>query len=101
MATLALALVIPGSELSLAAGVMQAIQYFFIQLDIPQAVAPMSVLITIGENVILIGPDTGGILARLGPQLRKILSMDLGRPSWNGVKLGSEYLLSCRGINSW
>jgi len=45
---LAIAIVIPAGEFSFAAGVMQVIQYFFTQLRIPLAVAPMAVLITIG-----------------------------------------------------
>ena len=35
MATLAIAFVIPADQLNLAAGVMQAIQYFFTALGIP------------------------------------------------------------------
>jgi glutamate:GABA antiporter len=71
MATLAIAFVIPSDELSLAAGVMQAIQYFFTALGIPQAVAPMAVLITIGGVVSLaawlIGPALGlGVVAQEG-----------------------------------
>jgi glutamate:GABA antiporter len=71
MATLAIAFVIPANELSLAAGVMQAIQYFFTALGIPQAVAPMAVLITIGGVVSLaawlIGPALGlGVVAQEG-----------------------------------
>jgi glutamate:GABA antiporter len=71
LATLAIAFVIPASELSLAAGVMQAIQYFFTALHIPQAIAPMAVLITIGGVVSLaawlIGPALGlGVVAQHG-----------------------------------
>ena len=71
MATLAIAFVIPADELSLAAGVMQAIQYFFEALHIPGAVAPMAVLITIGGVVSLaawlIGPAKGlGVVAEEG-----------------------------------
>jgi len=71
MATLAIAFVIPANELNLAAGVMQAIQYFFTALGIPQAVAPMAVLITIGGVVSLaawlIGPALGlGVVAQEG-----------------------------------
>ncbi len=70
-ATLAIAFVIPADELSLAAGVMQAIQYFFIAAGIPGAVAPMAVLIAIGGAVSLaawlIGPAMGlGIVAEEG-----------------------------------
>jgi amino acid transporter len=68
IATLAIAMVIPADELSLAAGVMQAIQYFFDAAGIPQAVAPMAVLIAIGGAVSLaawlIGPAKGlGVVA--------------------------------------
>jgi amino acid transporter len=71
LATLAIAFVIPANELSLAGGVMQAIQYFFTSLNIPQAVAPMAVLITIGGVVSLaawlIGPAKGlGVVAEEG-----------------------------------
>jgi glutamate:GABA antiporter len=71
LATLAIAFVIPSNELSLAAGVMQAIQYFFNALHIPSAVAPMAVLITIGGVVSLaawlIGPAKGlGVVAEEG-----------------------------------
>lgn len=71
LATLAIAFVIPADELSLAAGVMQAIQYFFNALGIPGAVAPMAVLITIGGVVSLaawlIGPAKGlGVVAEEG-----------------------------------
>ena len=70
-ATLAIAFVIPADELSLAAGVMQAIQYFFVAAGIPGAVAPMAVLIAIGGAVSLaawlIGPAMGlGIVAEEG-----------------------------------
>ena len=68
MATLAIAFVIPADQLSLAAGVMQALQYFFNAANIPWAVAPMAVLITIGGAVSLaawlIGPAKGlGVVA--------------------------------------
>jgi len=71
MATLAIAFVIPANELSLSAGVMQAIQYFFNALGIPGAVAPMAILITIGGLVSLtawlIGPALGlGVVAQEG-----------------------------------
>jgi amino acid transporter len=71
VATLAIAFVIPADDLSLAAGVMQAIQYFFTSLHIPGAVAPMAVLITIGGVVSLaawlIGPAKGlGVVAEEG-----------------------------------
>jgi glutamate:GABA antiporter len=71
MATLANVFVIPADELSLAAGVMQAIQYFFDALHIPGAVAPMAILITIGGVVSLaawlIGPAKGlGVVAEEG-----------------------------------
>ncbi|KUG09222.1 hypothetical protein ASZ90_016650 [hydrocarbon metagenome] len=71
VATLAIAFVIPADELSLAAGVMQAIQYFFDALHISWAVAPMAVLITIGGVVSLaawlIGPAKGlGVVAEEG-----------------------------------
>jgi amino acid transporter len=71
MATLAIAFVIPAEELNLAAGVMQAIEYFFTALNIPGAIAPMAVLITIGGVVSLaawlIGPAKGlGVVANEG-----------------------------------
>lgn len=71
VATLAIAFVIPADELSLAAGVMQAIEYFFNALHIPQAIAPMAILITIGGVVSLaawlIGPAKGlGVVAEEG-----------------------------------
>jgi len=71
MATLAIAFVIPADELSLAAGVMQAISYFFNALGIPEAIAPMAILITIGGVVSLaawlIGPALGlGVVAQEG-----------------------------------
>jgi glutamate:GABA antiporter len=71
LATLAIAFVIPADQLSLAAGVMQAIEYFFNALNIPGAVAPMAVLITIGGVVSLaawlIGPAKGlGVVAEEG-----------------------------------
>lgn len=71
MATLAIAFVIPAEQLNLAAGVMQAIEYFFKAAGIPGAVAPMAVLITIGGVVSLaawlIGPAKGlGVVAEEG-----------------------------------
>ena len=71
LATLAIAFVIPASDINLAGGVMQAIQYFFDALHIPGAVAPMAVLITIGGVVSLaawlIGPAKGlGVVAEEG-----------------------------------
>jgi Amino acid transporters len=71
LATLAIAFVIPAKQLSLAAGVMQAIQYFFNAAHIPSAIAPMAVLITIGGVVSLaawlIGPAKGlGVVAEEG-----------------------------------
>lgn len=71
MATLAIAFVIPADQLNLAAGVMQAIQYFFTALNIPGAIAPMAVLIAIGGVVSLaawlIGPALGlGVVAQEG-----------------------------------
>ncbi|MFA7303396.1 MAG: APC family permease [Methanoregula sp.] len=71
LATLAIAFVIPATSLNLAGGVMQAIQYFFTTLQIPWAVAPMAVLITIGGVVSLtawlIGPAKGlGVVAEHG-----------------------------------
>jgi len=71
LGTLAIAFVIPESELSLASGVMQAIQYFFTAAGIPWLIAPMAVLITIGGVVLLaawlIGPAKGlGVVAEEG-----------------------------------
>lgn len=71
IATLAIAFVIPAGELSLAAGVMQAMQYFFMHLNIPQAIAPMAILIAVGGLALLaawlIGPAKGlGIVAEHG-----------------------------------
>ncbi|MCK9631246.1 MAG: APC family permease [Methanoregula sp.] len=71
LATLAIAIVIPADQLSLASGVMQAIQYFFAAAGIAWLVAPMAVLITIGGVVNLgswlIGPAKGlGIVAEEG-----------------------------------
>jgi glutamate:GABA antiporter len=68
MATLAIAFVIPADQLNLAAGVMQAIQHFFTAFGIPEAIAPMAVLIAIGGVVSLaawlIGPAKGlGVVA--------------------------------------
>lgn len=71
LATLAIAFVIPADQLSLASGVMQAIQYFMDSAGIPGAVAPMAVLITVGGVVSLaawlIGPAKGlGVVAEEG-----------------------------------
>ena len=71
LATLAIAIVIPADKLSLASGVMQAIQYFFTAAGMPWLVAPMAVLITLGGIVSLaawlIGPAKGlGIVAEEG-----------------------------------
>ena len=71
MATLSIAFVIPADQPDLAAGVMQAIEYFFTALGIPGAIAPMAVLITIGGVVSLaawlIGPALGlGVVAQEG-----------------------------------
>ncbi|MCK9578999.1 MAG: APC family permease [Methanoregula sp.] len=71
LATIAIAIVIPVDQLSLASGVMQAIQYFFNAAQIPWMVAPMAVLITLGGVVSLaawlIGPAKGlGIVAEEG-----------------------------------
>jgi amino acid transporter len=70
-ATLAIAFVIPASKLSLASGVMQAIQYFLEAANLPGLVAPMAILITIGGVVSLaawlIGPAQGlGVVADEG-----------------------------------
>jgi amino acid transporter len=67
-ATLAIAFVIPANQLNLAAGVMQAIQYFFVSFGLPGLVAPMALLITVGGVVLLaawlIGPAKGlGVVA--------------------------------------
>lgn len=71
LATLAIAFVIPASQLSLASGVMQAIQYFFNAAGMSSLVGPMAVLITIGGVVSLaawlIGPAKGlGVVAEEG-----------------------------------
>jgi glutamate:GABA antiporter len=71
LATLSIAFVIPAGNINLAGGVMQAIEYFFNALNIPWAVAPMAVLITIGGVVSLaawlIGPAKGlGVVAEEG-----------------------------------
>jgi len=70
-ATLAIAFVIPSDKLSLASGVMQAIQYFFNAAGLPELVGPMAILITIGGVVSLaawlIGPAKGlGVVAEEG-----------------------------------
>ena len=63
LGTLAIAFVTPAEELSLASGVMQAIQYFFGAEHLAWLTAPMAVLITIGGVVLLaawlIGPAKG------------------------------------------
>jgi len=71
LATLAIAIVIPASQLNLASGVMQAIQYFFDAAGITWLVGPMALLITLGGVVNLaawlIGPAKGlGIVAEEG-----------------------------------
>ncbi|ABS54669.1 amino acid permease-associated region [Methanoregula boonei 6A8] len=71
LATLAIAIVIPASQLNLASGVMQAIQYFFDASGIAWLVGPMALLITLGGVVNLaswlIGPAKGlGIVAEEG-----------------------------------
>jgi amino acid transporter len=71
LATLAIAFVIPASQLNLASGVMQAIQYFFVSFGLPGLVAPMALLITVGGVVLLaawlIGPAKGlGVVAEDG-----------------------------------
>jgi amino acid transporter len=68
LGTLAIAFVIPTAKLSLASGVMQAIQYFFEAVNLPWLVAPMAVLVTIGGVILLaawlIGPAKGlGVVA--------------------------------------
>ncbi len=68
LGTLAIAFVIPTAKLSLASGVMQAIQYFFVTVNLPWLVAPMAVLVTIGGVILLaawlIGPAKGlGVVA--------------------------------------
>jgi amino acid transporter len=70
-ATLAIAFVIPANQLSLASGVMQAIQYFFDSAGLSGLVGPMALLITIGGVVNLaawlIGPAKGlGVIAEEG-----------------------------------
>lgn len=40
---------------------------------------PIGTLVIIGDNIIHITPDSGGILARLGPELRKIKSSGSGQ----------------------
>ena len=71
LGTLAIAFVTPAEELSLASGVMQAIQYFFGAEHLSWLTAPMAVLITIGGVVLLaawlIGPAKGlGVVAEEG-----------------------------------
>ncbi|HPD75201.1 MAG TPA: amino acid permease [Methanoregulaceae archaeon] len=70
-ATLAIAFVIPASELNLASGVMQAIQYFFNAAGLGAFVGPIALLVTIGGVVSLaawlIGPAQGlGVVAEEG-----------------------------------
>lgn len=69
--TLAIAFVIPSSQLNLASGVMQAIQYFLTVAGLPGMVMPMALLITLGGVVLLaawlIGPARGlGVVAEEG-----------------------------------
>jgi amino acid transporter len=69
--TLAIAFVIPAEQLDLAAGVMQALQYFFASLNLVWLIAPMAILMTIGGVVLLgawlIGPALGlGVVAKEG-----------------------------------
>jgi amino acid transporter len=63
LGTLAIAFVIPAGQLSLASGVMQAIQFFFAATGISWLVAPMAVLIALGGVALLaawlIGPAQG------------------------------------------
>ena len=71
LGTLAIAFVIPGDQLNLASGVMQAIQYFFTAAGVSWLIAPMAVLMTIGGVVLLaawlIGPAKGlGVVAEGG-----------------------------------
>jgi len=71
LGTLAIAFVIPASQLNLASGVMQAIQFFFVAANLPWLVAPMAVLMTLGGVVLLaawlIGPAKGlGVVALEG-----------------------------------
>ena len=71
LGTLAIAFVIPGNELGLASGVMQAIEFFFGAEHLSWLTAPMAVLITIGGVVLLaawlIGPAKGlGVVAEEG-----------------------------------
>ena len=76
LGTLAIAFVIPPDKLSLASGVMQAIQYFFAAANVSWLVGPMAVMMTIGGVVLLaawlIGPAKGlGVVALDGnmPQI--------------------------------
>jgi glutamate:GABA antiporter len=71
LGTLAISFVIPANELNLAAGVMQALQYFFDSYNLSWMVGPMAVLITLGGVVLmaawLIGPALGlGVVAQEG-----------------------------------
>jgi len=88
LATLAIAFVIPTSQLNLASGVMQAIQYFFNAAGLSGLVGPMAVLITIGGVVSLaawlIGPAKGlGVVAEEGnmpPMFDKVNKYDAPVP---------------------
>ena len=71
LGTLAIAFVIPENELSLASGVMQAIQYFFGAENLAWLTGPMALLVTLGGVVLLaawlIGPAKGlGVVAEEG-----------------------------------
>jgi amino acid transporter len=71
LGTLAIAFVIPETELNLASGVMQAIQYFFAAENVTWLTGPMAVLVTIGGVVLLaawlIGPAKGlGVVVEEG-----------------------------------
>jgi len=71
LGTLAIAFVIPPSQLNLASGVMQALQYFFNAYNLSWMVGPMAVLMTLGGVVTmaawLIGPALGlGVVAQEG-----------------------------------
>ena len=66
--TLAIAFVIPTTQLGLASGTMQAIQYFLGAVNLTWLVAPMAILLTLGGVVLLaawlIGPAKGlGVVA--------------------------------------
>ena len=69
--TLAISFAVPVSQLNLASGVMQAIEYFFTSAGIAWLIGPMAILMTIGGIVLLtswlIGPAKGlGIVAEEG-----------------------------------